>query len=127
MSLLENIIFKSQKINFDMSKSLNENLSIVSSNVINVPVKPKAGTWEEINNSLFCNFSFNNISHIIYFVSQILEKAKSIRHMPDIQIQDSNVSIYLQTKDLQQITETDILFSKFINDIYEDIKFIRDF
>ncbi len=129
MSLLENIILKRQKINFDLSKSLNENLNVLSQDLAtaNVPLKPKQAEWEEQDGYLCCNFNFNIMPHVSYFLNLILEKAHRIQHRPKIKIEGLNVHIALQTKDLQHITEADLDFAKFIDEVYDDIKFIRDF
>jgi len=129
MSVLTNVLNNRGKINFDFSKSLNENLSELSQDLImaNVPVKPNASNWQELDGHLCSHFYFNNISHINYFLNLILERANQINHMPDINISDLSVSVALQTKDLNQITELDLDFASFISEVYDDIKFIRDF
>ena len=52
MSLLENIVLKSQKINFDLSKSLNSNLIKENVNIVNnqFPIQPAQGEWIEEDN-----------------------------------------------------------------------------
>lgn len=129
MSVLANILNSQRKINFDFSKSLNENLGEISQSLItaNTPVKPNQTAWQEVDGYLCCYFYFNSMSHVAYFLNLVLEKANKINHTPDIVIKDLNVSISLQTKDIHQITEIDLDFAEFITEVYDDIKFIRDF
>lgn len=131
MSLLENIIFKSQKINFDLSKSLNsnlikENVNVTNNQFQNTPIQPAKGEWIEENNLLRCSFTFKNERHVIFFVNQILEKSIKVRHHPEIYIDHKNVVISLSTKDLNQITDLDLQMARFITDIYADTQFIMD-
>ena len=60
-------------------------------------------------------------------INQVLEKSKQLNHHPEIFISHVDVRIMLHTADLGQITELDLKFSKFISDVYDDTKFIRDF
>ena len=128
MSLLENIVLKSQKINFDLSKSLNSNLIKENVNIVNnqFPIQPEQGEWIEEDNLLRCRFSFKNERHVIFFVNQILEKAIKVRHHPEIFIDHKNVVISLSTKDLNQITNMDLQMARFITDVYDDTQFIMD-
>lgn len=129
-SLLEKIIFKSQKINFDLSKSFNSNM--LSENIkidnpyVDTPIDPSRGEWKSDNDMLSCNFLFKNEKHVIFFINQILEKAIKKRHHPEILINHKNVIIKLTTHDLNQITEIDIEMAKFISDVYDDVNFIMD-
>ena len=128
MSLLENIVLKSQKINFDLSKSLNSNLIKENVNIVNnqFPIQPAQGEWIEEDNLLRCSFSFKNERHVIFFVNQILEKAIKVRHHPEIFIDHKNVVISLSTKDVNQITNMDLQMARFITDVYDDTQFIMD-
>tara|TARA_R110001583_G_scaffold62224_4_gene183278 strand:- start:1232 stop:1609 length:378 start_codon:yes stop_codon:yes gene_type:complete len=122
-SLLENIILKNQKIDFDFTKSLNSNT--LKSNH-DTPIAPKQSDWHEEDNRLICYFSFSSTSHVIYFINLILEKSITMNHHPDIFISHNDIKISLQTKDIEQITNIDLKFAKFITDVYEDTKFIRN-
>ena len=131
MSLLENVVFKSQKINFDLSKSLNsnlikENFVIPNQRLESTPIQPSKGKWREEDNLLRCNFTFKHERHVLFFVNQILEKAIKVKHHPEIYIDHKNVVISLSTKDLNQITDMDLQMSRFISDVYDDTQFIMD-
>lgn len=124
--LLENIIFRGQKINFDMSKSIHSNLLNERITDVDSPIQPNKRDWLEENNVLTCSFEFLNEKHVIFFVNQILEKAMKYNHHPEIIINHKNVIVSLTTQDIYQVTEIDIEMAKIITDIYEDTRFIME-
>tara|TARA_B100000674_G_scaffold264516_1_gene218358 strand:+ start:755 stop:1156 length:402 start_codon:yes stop_codon:yes gene_type:complete len=133
MSLLENIIANSQKINFDLSKSLNENIYNARDQNpdLQLPVSIKQATWEtiETHSKVYIKntYSFNLNQHLIYFVTTILEHANKINHHPVILIDENIIEVNLYTKDINDITELDLEYSKFIDEIYKEINYILEF
>lgn len=133
MSLLENIVANRQKINFDLSKSLNENIYTTRDvNPYNdLPIVTKTSTWETINEKqetyMFKSYSFDLNRHLIYFITSILEKANNTYHHPVILINENVVEIKLITKSINDVTEMDIEYSKFIDEIYQEINYILEF
>ena len=133
MSLLENILANSRKINFNLTKSLNENIYAVRDEnpVLDLPVVTKKSTWETINTNketyMTKSYKFNLSKHLIYFVSTILERANNVHHHPVVLIDENIVEIKLYTKDINDITELDIEFSKFVEEIYAEINYILEF
>jgi pterin-4a-carbinolamine dehydratase len=133
MSLLENIVAKSRKINFDMSKSLNENIYATRDrNPDNrLPVVTIHSSWETRSESnsayMIKTYQFDIYKHLIYFTTSILEQANKIKHHPIILIDEDLVEIKLFTKDLNDVTESDIELSKFIDEIYQEINYILEF
>ena len=133
MSLLGNIIANSRKINFDLSKSLNENIYVTRDKNpdMNLPVSPKNSSWDTISShdKIYMNkiYEFKLNQHLIYFVTTILERAGKINHHPVILIDEGIVEIKLFTKDLNDITDLDLEYSKFIDEIYKEINYILEF
>ena len=133
MSLLENIVAKRNKINFDLTKSLNENIyNIHDVNPdLNLPIETQESSWEtiNINNIIFMrkHYSFKRNQHLIYFVTEILELANRTLHHPIVLIDENIVQIKLYTKDINDITEIDIAHSKHIDELYEEINYIMEF
>ena len=132
--LLENILSKNQKINFDFSKSFNRQNQILDFDRDNqLPVHPKESSWETIVDHqglevLQKNYKFKTLKHLIYFTNELLKKADSINHHPEILITEGNmITVSLYTHDLNQITELDIDMSKHLDEIYEDIFYIQGF
>ena len=133
MSLLENIIASKSKINFDLSKSLNENIYLnrdANPNV-NLPVVAEKSSWETVSDYqetyMKKAYKFNLGKHLTYFITTVLERADKIQHHPIILINEDIVEIKLFTKDVNDITELDIELSKFIDEIHAEINYILEF
>jgi len=133
-SLLENIINnKNQNLKFDFSKSIFENIAAVRD--LNpsdkLPIVTKKTSWETISDKqetyMFKSYSFKFNKHLIYFVTSILEKANNIYHHPIILINEDIVEIKLITKSINDVTELDLEYSRFIDEIYEEINYILEF
>ena len=133
-NLLENILNKNQKINFDFSKSYNRQNKIVSyDRDDNLPVQPKESSWENVINHngvevLEKTYKFNSLNHLMYFVNELLKKSDSVDHHPDVYISKGDeIKVVLYTHDLEQITDMDVEMSKYLDEIYDDIFYIKGF
>ena len=132
-NLLENILSKNQKINFDFSKSYNRQ----NQNGLDdynresfLPITPETSSWETIQDDheyLQKTYVFKSDRHLIYFVNQALKESFSKNHHPTITINQHNVEIILFTHDVNSVTELDLLLSKTFDEIYEDIFYIHGF
>lgn len=130
-SYFENILNKNQKINFDFSKSINKQQFDNSRfNYENLPIEPKQSIWEIMSDNyktfLFKTFIFEHYNHLEYFVEQILKYGNKIKHYPEIYITENHLSLTLYTKNLNDVTEIDIEFSKFANEIFNEINYVVD-
>ena len=132
-TLLENIINKSMSIDFDMSKSYSENIN--SSNLLNnnanlltVPIEPVEASWKEVRyKSKTCLekiYIFKNNKHIKYFLSEYFNSYEKLGYEPEIFIKGKKIKIYLGDLDFSNISEIDVEFSKYLDEIYEDIFYI---
>ena len=133
-SLLENIINNKHKnLKFNFSKSISENIAMVSErNPSNsVPIATKESSWDVVNDNdstfMMKTYYFNFNKHLIYFITEVLQKANKINHHPVVLIDDNVIEIKLFTKDINDVTEVDIEYSKFIDEIYEEINYILEF
>lgn len=129
-NLLENIISQSQnRVNFDFSKSYKENNHLKhsrQSNSLELPVEINdSSKWETISHDgsekLYCQFSFKNHKHLLYFLNEVIKEADKRNHHPDMFISHKDVDVFLFTHALNDITESDISLSKFIMEVFEDI------
>jgi|TARA_B100000282_G_C31584727_1_gene422784 pterin-4a-carbinolamine dehydratase len=129
-NLLENIISKSQnKVNFDFSKSYKENSNMSyahQANSLDLPIEINdSSKWETINHDgaqkLYCQFSFRNYKHLIYFLNEVIKESDRRNHHPDMFISHKDVDVFLYTHALNDITESDISLSKFVMEVFEDI------
>lgn len=64
--------------------------------------------WNEKNDQLTADFSFNNFNEAIEFVNRVASLAEEHNHHPDILIHGySNVRLTLTTHDKGKVTEKD--------------------
>ena len=132
-NLLENILNKNQKINFDFSKSYNRQ----NPNNVNyynresfLPIEPETSSWETIEDGyehLKKQYVFKTDKHLMYFVNQTLKESFLKNHSPNIKITNKIVEVILFTEDVNSVTEVDIELSKIFDEIYEDIFYIHGF
>jgi len=130
-NILENIVNRNRKINFDFTKSLNQSLSEnLNYDYAPVPIEPKESSWETIQDQnrtyMIKNYKFKSYKHLIYFVTEVLEYGDHKNHHPDLNLNKDEVSIVLYTHDLNDVTESDIDFSKFADELYEEINYINE-
>lgn len=131
-SLLENVINRNLKIDFNFSKSLNENIYQNTDHDpdISLPIPVRSSSWEIIQNNnlnfMFKEYNFKYYKHLEYFITEILKKSNKIKHHPVIIIDESNVQIKLFTKNINDVSDLDIYLSKFIDEIYEEINYILE-
>ena len=138
-NILGNLIKKEQVNNYNFSKSLRENIFPYTNQSLvhqmetgeEVPIAVGKSNWETIESMgstfLFRVFSLQSTKHLMYFISEVIKKADHINHHPVITIDHLLVEISLNTKDVNDITELDIDLSKYIGELYDDIRFIRSF
>ena len=126
------------------SKILNEDFSFSSGmqnlftdkfqgirNIPELPVEPSESEWEEVSDFyktvLSKTFSFKRHKHLRYFISETLKESDRMMHHPHLEVGSDYVKIVLFTHDINEISEMDLRLAKFIDEVYEDIKFIQEF
>lgn len=120
-----------------MSKSVHSNL--LSENIYypqdtnpenDLPVNPTKTSWKSLSenniNFMFKAYTFDYAKHLEYFISELLKQSNKIDHYPILLIDKDVVDVKLYTRDINDITETDIDFSKYIDEIYEEINYILE-
>jgi pterin-4a-carbinolamine dehydratase len=132
--LLEHIIKNSSMIDFNLTKSYNENKRLIE-RVNNPefdmtsPIKPIKSDWEEIEHSsgvyLEKTYKFRDIKHIKYFLNECIDKSESLAYYPEIFVKHHDVKVYLKSEFTNQVSDEDISFSKFLNEVYEDIFYLN--
>lgn len=120
----------------DLTKSANSNMShfnridmhdrLGMPNEEDVPLAPEKSEWEVRSDMISRVYQIDNRKHFSYFLINILDHAAKIQHDPTLIINYPNVSIKLKTHDLDEVTELDLEFSKFIDEVYEDIVFLTE-
>jgi len=120
----------------DLTKSANSNLShfnridihdrLGMSHEEEPPLSAEKSEWDVSSDMISRVYQIDNRNHFSYFLNNILDHASQLGHDPTIVINYPNISIKLKTHDLDEVTEIDLEFSKFIDEIYEDISFLME-
>jgi hypothetical protein len=117
---------------FDFSKSPLQNINNLKENknynVVNVPIQVENNDWviyDEKNGKFISKkYEFNDIKHMLYFLSEILKELTVKSIFPKITILELEVNIDIIPEFLEEITSFEISITKFIDEVYEDIRYI---
>lgn len=126
-----------KKILFEinLTKSENLNFSYLSRDNINarlgnyeeeLPLSPTKSKWQTSDEMLSRTYQIDNRKHFSYFVNNILDHANKLGHDPILKLNYPDIAIKLQTHNVGEVTEIDIEYSKFIDEVYEDIMFLLE-
>jgi len=129
-----NLKAKSIKEDYDFSADMNRLFSADFQGVRDIPELPIEATtteWEEVSDfyktSLVRTFTFDRDKHLRFFVNEILKTAEETMHHPALNIERMKVQVELYTHDINEVSEQDLKMAKFIDEIFDDIKFIQEF
>tara|TARA_X000001382_G_scaffold84586_1_gene59886 strand:+ start:4792 stop:5205 length:414 start_codon:yes stop_codon:yes gene_type:complete len=100
-------------------------------NIPELPVEASKSEWEEVSDFyktvLSKRFSFEKHKHLRYFVLEALKESDIMMHHPLLEVGSDYVKVELYTHNINEISEMDLKLAKFIDEVYEDIKFIQEF
>ena len=129
-----NVTLKKLLSEIDLTKSPNSNFPYLSRQAMSqrvlpgeddqLPLQVTKSEWQIESDVISRVYHVDNRRHFSYFLNNILDHALEIGHDPVMIVKFPNISIKLSTHDLDQVTELDFEFAKFIDEVYEDIKFI---
>jgi pterin-4a-carbinolamine dehydratase len=125
--LVEN---RNNSINFDLTKSFQTNKNInYSENESIPPIQVSTSTWKETHhngkNFLEKTYKFENVMHLKYFFNECIDKSESTSYYPELFIKGKSIRVFLKNEYSIDIDENDLAFSKFLDEIYEDIFYIK--
>jgi len=117
---------------FDFSKSPLQNINNLKENknfdTFTVPIEPKKNDWEVIETKeekyIRKIYSFKDLKHIIYFLSETLKELSRKNIFPKMTLQEYKVSVEIIPSFLGEITELEINVTKFIDEVYEDVRYV---
>lgn len=134
-SLYAQIIEHSQDTQLDssLSSGLNElftrNLVRIK-DIPDLPITAEKSSWEQYSDSyktfLEKTYLFGRHRHLRFFVQQVLENADEVQHHPELEVGSDSVTVRLYTHDINDVSQSDLDMSKFVDEIYQDIQFIQD-
>ena len=133
MSLLVENILKKQnqkKLHeFNMTSSPQTMTRLLNNTNNSTPIEPKIGMWQQITKNeielIHRSYSFQNTKLLMYFLDEVYYIADNLNHHPILIIDNLKVDVELYTKDVNQVTHTDIILSEKINQIVEEINIIN--
>lgn len=122
------------KENFDFTSGMSKLFSSDFQGIRDIPELPieaKTTEWEEFSDfektSLRRTFSFERHKHLRFFVNEILKTSEEMQHHPSLFVASETVQVELYTHDINEVSELDLKLAKFIDEIYDDVKFIQEF
>ena len=94
-----------------------------------LPVTPKepqvplvvSNKWEKKKNSLRKTYLFRTEEQKVEFVKDLLDHEQEVGHHASITLQKDTVELFLQTKDIDVVTELDKEYAKYADELYKDI------
>lgn len=134
--LYERIYKSAESIKEDAGFSRNMNSlfsqrALGAMDIAEVPIAPKKIEWEENSDytktTLTRSFAFDSGKHLRFFVNEILKESDRMQHHPELRISGMEVEVELYTHDINDISEADLKLAKFVDEIYDDVKFIQEF
>lgn len=131
--LLENLAnMISQKQNFEIPNFPYQNAGRSRSFDMGeeLPVAVKSSDWQSAedihgHNLIEKSFKFASFNHLMYFLNDVMRKSNQINHHPKFVINVDVVTIELTTHELGDISGRDLDLAKYIDEVYQDVKFIR--
>ena len=132
--IIENLINKNEKnLDFNFTKSIKENIQLQQKDLVNnlpIAINKSNSEWENIHDNegekLVKIYHFNSHKHMMYFVNEYLGQIKLLFKVANIAIKNMSIQVILFTEDIMQVSEQDLELAKYLDDIYNDIMFIRD-
>ena len=61
----------------------------------------------------------------MFFLTEVLEKSEEMNHHPILLIDHNKITVKLMTLSMNDISELDLDLAKYIDEIYDDIKYIE--
>ena len=87
---------------------------------VDVPLIP-VNKWIKESDALKKSYQFRLAEQKISFVKQLLEHEVEVGHNAVITIDEDNVALSLQTKDVKKVTELDKEYAKYADELFKDI------
>lgn len=95
---------------------------------LELPLEPVSSSWElksdQNGNYLEKTYVFHSKDHTKYFLEEAVDEAERVDHHPVMVVKKDTVRVILTTDTLQDVSGLDVDFSKFLDEIFEDIYFI---
>ena len=94
---------------------------------LSVPITPEQSSWsvlsDESGEYMTRDYVFGSAKPLTYFLVQTISHQEKINHHAKITIDELEVNLVLQTKDIMDVTELDIELAEFCDEIYEETRY----
>ena len=92
-----------------------------------LPITVEESNWTVLESPerMVRQFDFFNFAGLKFFIDELLRYQNHVQHHSRILIEGLSIGIETFTHDVNGITESDIALSKFCDEIYDDVYFIR--
>ena len=91
-----------------------------------LPIKIDKSQWTHLEkpNRISKIFQFDQSPQSRHFLTQLLDLVDTSRHPIKIVIEDLDVSIELYTREIDDVTETDLEIARFCDELFEESLYI---
>jgi len=94
-----------------------------------LPIQPKeaeapifaSDRWKSVDGALYKTYKFRRHVDRNNFIISLLSYESSVEHNADINIEHDQVSLKLQTKDLNRVTEIDKEYARYADLLFKDL------
>ena len=90
------------------------------------PADSRFSSWENVASPerLIKDFTFNSREALLQFVSDVITFEDKLGHHGKITVDSMDVRLEVYTHDIEQVTELDYEYAKYVDDIAMDIEVI---
>jgi|TARA_R110002020_G_scaffold37124_21_gene112110 pterin-4a-carbinolamine dehydratase len=94
---------------------------------ISLPVNIEDSLWLTLADPerLSRSFKFNRLSHLSYFVNELLAYQERYNHHATILIDHMIITVETHTRDIEGVTQQDKNLARFCDEIYDDTRFLN--
>lgn len=113
------LLFDKEALHHSEIKGSKKNLLESSS----LPIHPRTFDWKLLEDPerIGKRFEFSNFKIMFSFVLNLLKHQEEIGHHAEIYLSHRAVSIELFTHDVNSVTEIDLEFARFCDDLFNDV------
>ena len=96
---------------------------------LDLPISPEQSDWEVLNDGagdyMTRDYIFGSTKSLMYFLAQTISQQEKINHHAKITIDELEVNLVLQTKDVMDVTELDIELAEFCDEVYKETRYFE--
>jgi pterin-4a-carbinolamine dehydratase len=118
-----------ESTDFTDNSDVNNNKKYIERHMNDTPVEAVRAKWNSIDfgdyDALIKSYKLSSNSSLMYFVNEILTTSQSIDHDVKLIIDGRYIEVVLYTRGYNNVTDIDIRLSKTIDEIFDDLSYIK--